>query len=266
MPPLFWLHHPGVFPASSSVMVDGSAPETPGPPCENMYLAPYRPPTGGGFCALANKFCATTYLRFPGHRLEWRLSRSMTDGWRVAGGGWLGQSGELCEPRAPAKVMVKAGARRSFLTPLPQPPAERHSRARGNPGPRFSSNKRHSNKRHRTPSLLWLRHPDVFAASPPVMVGGSARETSGPPYVLPFLRVLASLRETMTRTGKTPVAHEPGTGPPGDELSLSHHNLPPAGCRPVGPLLPRPDRTARNQVDRTIGPPRSFLATLPAGG
>ena len=41
--------------------------------------------------------------------------------------GWLGQSGESCEPRAPAKLMVKAGARRSFLTPLPQPPARRFS-------------------------------------------------------------------------------------------------------------------------------------------
>ena len=38
----------------------------------------------------------------------------------MAPDGWLGQSGESCEPRAPAKLMVKAGARRSFLTPLPQ--------------------------------------------------------------------------------------------------------------------------------------------------
>jgi len=34
----------------------------------------------------------------------------------------LGQSGESCEPRAPAKLMVKAGARCSFLAPLPQAP------------------------------------------------------------------------------------------------------------------------------------------------
>jgi len=41
---------------------------------------------------------------------------------RACRGGWLGQSGESCEPRAPAKLMMKAGGRRSFLTPLPQAP------------------------------------------------------------------------------------------------------------------------------------------------
>jgi len=49
---------------------------------------------------------------------------SVPPGQPSTGDGWLGQSGESCELRAPAKLMVKAGARRSFLTPLPQPPAE----------------------------------------------------------------------------------------------------------------------------------------------